>query len=494
MRTLLQTLLLRTLLPALLLPSLILAPAAPAAAGETCRIHYHRPDGEYAGWGLHVWEHTTESVTWTAPLAATGRDDYGIYWDVGLADGGERIGFIVHRGEEKDPGPDQFLEVERHGLEVWTVSGSAELHSAPPDVSRLGLGDLTRSRAFWVDARTVAWDVFVPSGGTVRLHASADGSLKLERDGVSGGRSFPLQPARGGLTEEARAKFPHLASLRTFRLPDDAVAAAPELLRGQLAVSLADSDGQLQDATGLQIPGVLDDLFAWDGPLGVTWDDGVPSLRVWAPTARAVRLLLFPEPDGAPRTLPMTADHGVWTARGRADWKNAAYLYEVELWVPSTGRVETNRVTDPYSRGLTRNSLRSVIVDPDDPATQPEGWDSLAKPALDAPEDIVLYELHVRDFSAADPEVPADLRGTFRAFGVESHGTRHLRALAEAGLTHVHLLPAFDIATVNEDRGTWMAPPEAEMASLPADSPRQQMHIDKIRGMDGFNWGYDPFH
>src|SRR5690606_39452883 len=65
------------------------------------RIHYQRPDGAYEGWQLHVWEDTTESVTWTDGLPVTGVDDYGAYWDVGLQDGAERVGFIVHMGDVK---------------------------------------------------------------------------------------------------------------------------------------------------------------------------------------------------------------------------------------------------------------------------------------------------------------------------------------------------------------------------------------------------------
>ena len=68
----------------------------------------------------------------------------------------------------------------------------------------------------------------------------------------------------------------------------------------------------------------------------------------------------------------------------------------------STNKVETNVVTDPYSISLARNSTRSQIVSLDDADLQPRGWRNLHKPYLAAPEDIVLYELHVRDFSATD--------------------------------------------------------------------------------------------
>jgi pullulanase len=163
--------------------------------------------------------------------------------------------------------------------------------------------------------------------------------------------------------------------------------------------------------------------------------------------------------------------------------------------VRSTNRVETNVVTDPYSVSLARNSTRSHLVSLGDAALEPRGWRALRKPHLAAPEDIVLYELHVRDFSATDATVPANLRGTFAAFAHRrSDGMKHLTTLGLAGVTHVHLLPSFDFATTNEDKSTWQAPSFETLASLPADSPEQQALIAASADRDAFNWGYDPLH
>jgi pullulanase-type alpha-1,6-glucosidase len=70
----------------------------------------------------------------------------------------------------------------------------------------------------------------------------------------------------------------------------------------------------------------------------------------------------------------------------------------------------------------------------------------------------------------------------------------HLQALAEAGLTHIHLLPTFDIATIEEDKSLWETVDRAELADLPPDSEEQQALLESFRNLDGFNWGYDPFH
>jgi pullulanase len=207
-----------------------------------------------------------------------------------------------------------------------------------------------------------------------------------------------------------------------------------------------------------------------------------------------IRLHLFdssqaPEPSAV---LAMAETNGVWSIVGRPDWKWKYYQYEVTVYTPSTGKVEQALATDPYSRSLSMNSKRTQIVDLNDPALVPEGWGAFAKPTLEAPEDIVIYELHVRDFSANDPTVPSQFVGTYKAFTGDSNGTRHLKALADAGLTHVHLLPCFDIASIDEDKSTWESP--GDLSGYPPDSDQQQAAVGRVKDRDAYNWGYDPFH
>ena len=117
------------------------------------------------------------------------------------------------------------------------------------------------------------------------------------------------------------------------------------------------------------------------------------------------------------------------------------------------------------------------------------------KPPIAAPEDISLYEIHVRDFSVNDPSVPAELKGTYKAFTLEdSNGINHLQALQEAGLSYLHLLPAFDIATINEDKSEWQSADWSVLETYAPDSEEQQAAITQYEDLDGFNWGYDPFH
>lgn len=362
------------------------------------------------------------------------------------------------------------------------------------------VGNLFMSIGQWVTADTILWNIGRIPGATYTLHWSPEGALDLTDAGITGGESIVLTYDRDGMTEDIIRDFPHLADdYFALRISPEDLPRVPEIVRSQVAIQATyNTENILQDATSVQINGVLDDRFATDAPLGVTWADGVPTLSVWAPTASNVRLHLFADADPATEAsvLDMTrADDGVWSITGDAGWNYQYYLYEVTVYTPAERRVVTNLVTDPYSFSLSLNSERSQIVDLNDPALFPEGW--AERPALDvaAPEDIVLYELHVRDFSIIDQTVPEDLRGTFAAFTVtDSAGMQYLRGLAEAGLTHVHILPAFDFATTNENRAERQEADRAVLAALPPDSEEQQALVGELRGDDGFNWGYDPQH
>jgi pullulanase len=89
-----------------------------------------------------------------------------------------------------------------------------------------------------------------------------------------------LAPDASALTPALKAKWPHLAELSAYRVRAADLPKVPTALRDQLAISEEDSQGRLRAASGVQIPGVLDDLYANDAALGVTWAGGVPTLRV----------------------------------------------------------------------------------------------------------------------------------------------------------------------------------------------------------------------
>jgi len=478
---------------------------APEAGENQAIIHYRRSKGDYTGWGLHVWGSTplVASVTWGSPLQPAGQDDYGLFFVIDVNENAESVNYIVHKGDEKDPGPDQTLTFAEHGREIWLIQGSETKFSSPEEAlaaaEMASVGDISKLRAYWVSQDTIVYPTELNLENTYALVYSPDAEIRVTPEGLAGAEMLPLEWVENGLSSELAAKFPHLTRFDVFQVPADQLDLVPEILRGQVGVANWDSEGNLQDLTGLQTPGVLDDLFAYDGPLGITWNGETPSFHLWAPTAKRVTMYLYPDSNpktqGIPVPMSIDPDTGVWSKTGKETWYGQYYRFRVEVYVPSESSIVTHETTDPYSFGLSMNSTHSLIVDLNDPALIPDGWDMLEKPAVNAPEDIVLYELHVRDFSAFDESVPEQVRGTFAAFAEEgSNGIQHLQRLADAGVTHIHLLPTFDIATINEDQSTWMFPDPEALAALPPDSEEQQALVNQTRADDPFNWGYDPLH
>ncbi|MES2858033.1 MAG: alpha-1,6-glucosidase domain-containing protein [Pseudomonadota bacterium] len=355
----------------------------------------------------------------------------------------------------------------------------------------------TDARAYWLDASHVRWPK-QRSDARYRLLASSSAGLRIERGKPVGGAGYSvaLTPATE-LPVGVAERFRFVGDGATLALPPAGRAKLPELLRGQLMVVQEDAQGRVLDATYLQHPGALDVLYARADadsvPLGVTLQDGGAALSVWAPTATRVSACLYRDGiSAAEREVPLVRDAatGTWGNRFARDLRGGYYAYLVDVFVAGVGIVR-NRVTDPYSISLTTDSTRSYIANLDDAALKPAGWDDAPRPrALAANTDMSIYELHVRDFSIGDPSVPPAQRGKYLAFANrESNGMRHLTALAQAGISDIHLLPVFDIATIPEAGCTTPAVPQAA-----ADSELQQAAVMVVAARDCFNWGYDPFH
>ena len=475
-------------------PAVHLSQDYPAQDQNTAIIHYHRADGDYSGWGLHVWDGAATGTDWGSPLQPAATDSYGVTFKVPLASGATGLSYIIHQGDTKDLPDDQRLDFATAGREVWLLSGVTDrLLPVVKKAGNSGVIDLTKESAVWIDRGTIAWK---PSDATdgkkYALVYANDGGIGVANGELTGDyREIPMTARRDGLTEPQRTKFPHLWQYDAFSVGK---ADTSDILRGQIVVTERDAAGKLLSATGVQTAGVLDDVYSAAtganlGPVGTT-------LSVWAPTAHTVDLELYDTPASAAQTVAMARNDrtGVWSVRGPASWKGKYYAYRVTAWQPAAQKIVTSRVTDPYSIGLSTDSTLSRIVDLADPALAPGGWPALRKPAATAPAKIQVAELSVRDFSMADGTVPAAERGTYEAFtDPGTTGMRHLAALARSGVTHLHLLPVFDFATIPENRADQQVP-ACDLASLPADSDRQQACVAAVAAKDGYNWGYDPLH
>lgn len=185
---------------------------------------------------------------------------------------------------------------------------------------------------------------------------------------------------------------------------------------------------------------------------------------LWAPSAEQARLNLYSSGDeGEPEErLDMNmADDGTWRIPIERDLKGSFYTFQIKKegdWLEETPGI--------WAKAVGVNGNRAAVIDWNE--TNPEGWDSDRSPELKMYSDIIIYELHHRDFSISHNS-GIEHKGKFLALTEtgtktpegDSSGLDHLK---ELGVTHIHILPSFDFATVDETR---------------------------LEDND-YNWGYDP--
>ncbi|MDD3172908.1 MAG: type I pullulanase [Herbinix sp.] len=197
--------------------------------------------------------------------------------------------------------------------------------------------------------------------------------------------------------------------------------------------------------------------------LGAVWTKQATHFRVWAPTAEKVILNLYRtgHEEDLLQSIPMIKDvFGTWVVTVDKDLNGTYYNYAV------TVDGETKEAVDPYAKAAGVNGNRGMVIDLF--STNPAGFLEEQKPAFENATDAVIYELHIRDFSS-DQSAGMINKGKYLAFTEtatkNSYGdTTGIDYLKNLGITHVHLLPTFDYATVDE---TKLSQPQ-------------------------FNWGYDP--
>lgn len=185
---------------------------------------------------------------------------------------------------------------------------------------------------------------------------------------------------------------------------------------------------------------------------------------LWAPSADKVLLKLYSSGDGGKPVEILQinpGDNGTWRIAVDRDLKGSFYTFQIKhrgRWRPETPGI--------WAKAVGVNGQRAAVIDWSE--TNPEGWDTDRSPALESPSDIILYELHHRDFSIA-PDSGIEHKGKFLALTEtetrspegEATGLDHLK---ELGVTHIHILPSFDFDSVDESK------PEKNQ----------------------YNWGYDP--
>jgi pullulanase len=352
--------------------------------------------------------------------------------------------------------------------------------------------------AYWIDEKTIRWPG-VKAEARFALIVSATDALpaapqpKVGEPAPKGAQEIGLSIANA--VDSARFKWLESgAQLTSGALSESTVKA---LLKSDVTLAQLDAKNNITRIARLQHPGALDRLYATAenvSDLGVSFSASAAHFKLWAPTARNVAVCVYPDANAPASSLfPMkeNASTGVWElASNDANLRRRYYKYVIDVFVAGVGFVR-NRVTDPYSISLSADSQRSYIAALDDPDLKPNQWaQSQSGKNVRRNVDMTIYELHVRDFSMTDASVRAPWRGKYLAFTEpESAGVKHLRALAKAGLTDVHLLPVFDIASIPEKGCTT---PQVE-AKTPDDETPQRIMLANADS-DCYNWGYDPQH
>ncbi|MFY7856604.1 MAG: pullulanase-associated domain-containing protein, partial [Rubrivivax sp.] len=501
--------------------------ALPGSSGppdvHTVRVHYKRFAADHADWGLHLWPASGIDTgrlppglvidQWNAPVRFAQMPNFTMSGSDAVFDlpvrnprsgGPGTVEFIIHglppRVDDKDGRNDNIridlaaLNVRQQVGEVWLVQGDATVYTRVPDTRRASTTD---ARAVWLDGRLLRWPRVAAGGGPIKLYHSATGQITAPLDGPVAGAdgAVVLEAVAAPLPAPLAERFKWVESGVTLRVPDGDAARVKTLLKSQLVLVQEDAAGRVMNATTAQLPGALDALYAAAEAvpdLGVKIAGGQTQFKLWAPTARQVLLFTYDTPDGPAVTVDEMREDpatGVFSATRSGDLTGKSYRFAVDVFVRGTGVVR-NLVTDPYSVTLTANSQRSVVADLASPALKPPGWESSPVPARVASTvDMVVYELHVRDFSAHDASVSPANRGKYLAFTEpQSAGMKHLAALSQAGVTDVHLLPVFDLASIPEVGCATPAP------AGPPDGEAQQAAVAATAGRDCFNWGYDPWH
>ena len=344
--------------------------------------------------------------------------------------------------------------------------------------------------------------------------------------------------------EELAAKFPHLAEFQAFKVhltPEQAKHWLKQQLMVVAVDDVMDKNEKAQQVAYVQIGGVVDALYTQGGndadevtDLGATiiatqqgeGTNTAVSFKLWAPTAQTVSVQLFDDNLQAMSNgkFEMVEDTntGVWQVLSDSRASYAYYQYQIDVYHPASKKIESLSVTDPYSLSLSVNSEYSQVVNLNDAVTQPEKWLAQQIPTVKNVEDNVFYETHIRDFSANEQRLSdSGFKGKYKAFSEEnSDGIQHLKALQVAGLNNIHLLPTFDIATINEDDSKHLDIDDnlakvcaitknislcqqsydekqsikSLLQSYAVEGEQVQQLVSELREVDNYNWGYDPFH
>ncbi|WGS65378.1 type I pullulanase [Marinitoga aeolica] len=420
-------------------PSYSVGKTAEDFGGKTVLIlHYHRFDGNYNGWNLWVWPHKPQSLEGHA-YQFTGKDAFGPYAIITFDEKYTELGYIVRLNEwqAKDVSKDRFIKIPKNGIaEIWVITSVEEPYTDPNniDISPRILSAIMDSSTEIKVSLTTPFDTKNWKG---KVDVFAD-NKKLEIKNVE-----KLDP-----TDISKTTKIKIILNSPFKDVDKIV---------KISIS-----GYVENTAIMR--NILNDFYYSGDDLGITYKKDSITFKVWSPVSKTAEVLLYKNytsttPDKIYK-MEKSKD-GVWSSTIKGNFKGWFYKYKFY----SYGKYR--ETVDPYSIAVSVNSEKSAIIDLKD--TNPENWNNDIKPPFINPEDAIIYEIHVKDFTInKNSGVEDKYRGKYLGLVQENttgpNGVKTgLSHLKELGVTHVHIMPIQDI-----------------------------YFIDETKFKEQYGWGYDP--
>jgi pullulanase len=395
--------------------------------GNLITIHYHRYDEDYDDVSLWTWDAYFKRLPEANEIFEVGRDAYGSILqldrgDYGLKGDSDKIGLLPRLAGDwnrKDGGGDRFWRTNM-GNEVYLIGGQDRVWTQPPDTS-------PRVVVAYMDAPT-------------RLVVET--SRPVKPDEVTTDR-FSVNDSQKNRQAPVSTRILFHEKKLTSNEIELTLAGPLDIASGAYEVSLQGFGGSAR----VFPRGVLDDtneFYDAQAVLGATYRPEATTFRVFAPMARSVQVLIYDAATGdkgrAPHDLHM-AGKGIWEGRVDGDLEGRFYVYKIDD--------HEREVLDIYCVNAVDSSRRARITDLS--KTNPPNWDSAkVGPPLASAVDMVIYEMHVRDFTIA-ANSGVEHKGKY--LGFTQAGARlpedeaiktGLDNLAELGITHVQLMPIQD--------------------------------------------------
>ena len=416
---------------------IILDPNAEDTNEITVKIHYTRSDNNYYGWNVWMWGQTFHSGQYdlvnedghmTATVKVPGRSTHAVYY------------ILRHSTSEN------AWESQEYGERLVDLSDivSGTVHCY------VDSGNYSTVRVLGTDA------VRGNKISSVKFDYEAGNKIIVTNNRLLTDPATELTVTGGAPVQSITS----VGSTYTITLAQQIPLS--DLYRYKIRL-----DGYTYDID--YTAAYATDRFAHEytytgNDLGANWTESATTFRVWAPTAKAVNVNLYPtgNDSAAIGSYAMQADvNGTWVLTIQGNLHGKYYTY--------TATVDGQEVEacDPYARSTGVNGMRGMILNLG--ATDPNNWGSYRNPnPITSYTDAIIYELHVRDFSIDNSSgVKDEWKGKF--LGLTQTGTTNsagistgLDYLENLGITHLHLLPIYDYGSVDETT------------------------------CDSFNWGYDP--